>query len=405
MDPNANQGHVPGPAMNPNAAAEEFYRQLQALRQGQTDQQDMNQHLQTVLADIMEAINELRNANVPPPPPPVATPAPAQESALEPAAAAAAPPTVPIAVVDPTPKQKIKWGEKDTYSDKDKTTYTGFKLLLNRKLIVDWNYWSNDSERVMFMFSCFTGAARTRLAPWVQAHMGHWDFTPNEFWKVIDGAFYDQHTKTKALDRLSYLNQRKRPFRDFLMEIERLMLEAGVHGLEDDVKKSYVRNGLAEDLRKVMIGVEERETLEGYVQQLKSVSDRLEQEEARTKSFRQRKNGGWRPHQPFVRQNPAEPAAQNLPPPDPMDIGPHSGQQKFNRRAKWVSDAEKEKRKQAGLCFRCGMNGHLIGACPYLPARNPARAPDAMRIGALASPEPLLSEDEEDDEHFTDAEN
>ena len=37
------------------------------------------------------------------------------------------------------------------------------------------------------------------------------------------------------------------------------------------------------------------------------------------------------------------------------------------RRAKWVDAAERERRRERQLCFRCGASGHRIKECPYGP--------------------------------------
>lgn len=41
------------------------------------------------------------------------------------------------------------------------------------------------------------------------------------------------------------------------------------------------------------------------------------------------------------------------------------------RRAKWVTETEISRRREEGLCLRCGSSGHYIADCPYLPPRSP----------------------------------
>lgn len=43
------------------------------------------------------------------------------------------------------------------------------------------------------------------------------------------------------------------------------------------------------------------------------------------------------------------------------------------KRAKWVSDEERNKRREQGRCLRCGGSGHLVRDCPYAPARRPEK--------------------------------
>jgi len=57
------------------------------------------------------------------------------------------------------------------------------------------------------------------------------------------------------------------------------------------------------------------------------------------------------------------------------DRGRNRGSRKNSggrQRAKWVDAAEREKRREKRLCFRCGGSGHRIRECPYEPATRPA---------------------------------
>lgn len=56
------------------------------------------------------------------------------------------------------------------------------------------------------------------------------------------------------------------------------------------------------------------------------------------------------------------------------------------QRAKWVDAAEREKRREKKLCFRCGGSGHRIRECPYEPAMRPAA------INAVIA-QPMLEDD------------
>jgi hypothetical protein len=73
------------------------------------------------------------------------------------------------------------------------------------------------------------------------------------------------------------------------------------------------------------------------------------------------------------------------------DRKPSSGKQ----RAKWVDSAERERRKERKLCFRCGGDGHRIRECPYAAAVRPT----GIHVGSVA---PLLEDDDETEEpaHF-----
>ena len=44
------------------------------------------------------------------------------------------------------------------------------------------------------------------------------------------------------------------------------------------------------------------------------------------------------------------------------------------RRAAWVSQKVIDERRAKGACFRCGMAGHKVGNCSFLPPRRPVQA-------------------------------
>ena len=46
--------------------------------------------------------------------------------------------------------------------------------------------------------------------------------------------------------------------------------------------------------------------------------------------------------------------------------------QQTSQRAKWVSDAVRNQRWEAGACLRCGNQGHAQHGCSLRPAKPPA---------------------------------
>jgi hypothetical protein len=64
-----------------------------------------------------------------------------------------------------------------------------------------------------------------------------------------------------------------------------------------------------------------------------------------------------------------------------------------SRRAKWVSQEERENRRQNGRCIRCGATGHMIRECPYGPPQRPM-ASNSIRKEKAKEIEPELDEEE-----------
>ncbi|CCC14572.1 hypothetical protein SMACR_09652 [Sordaria macrospora] len=64
-----------------------------------------------------------------------------------------------------------------------------------------------------------------------------------------------------------------------------------------------------------------------------------------------------------------------------------------SKRAKWVSEKERQKRRDNNLCLRCGASGHYVGSCPYQPAVPPSN--NVRTQGTAIEVPPLLEEEDE----------
>src|SRR6266516_4947195 len=65
---------------------------------------------------------------------------------------------------------------------------------------------------------------------------------------------------------------------------------------------------------------------------------------------------------------------------------------KEKKRARWVSQQELDRRRQEGVCIRCGGSGHFVGKCEYAATRRPTETPSTRgsRAGAGKVIEPQL---------------
>ncbi|OJD23741.1 hypothetical protein ACJ73_04902 [Blastomyces percursus] len=169
--------------------------------------------------------------------------------------------------------------------------------------------------------------------------------------------------RLKTLDRLNRLKQGKRSFDELLADLKQLLLEAGGHEWADPIKKGYLK-GAFDRVKKHLLSLDERESDDGFKDQVKRV--RTKPVELATKRLTQETLG--------------KPSPELLDPPDVMEWEPtpaRAAEDKKSQRAAWVSRKELEKRKERGLCFRCGASGHIVTGCPYKPARRPAKVASA----------------------------
>ena len=194
------------------------------------------------------------------------------------------------------------------------------------------------------------------------------------------------------------MRQENKSFTEYFVEFRKLLLEAGGDQWPDEVKKRYLEAGLNKELQRNMIGrTRPGQPFESYYEELKLVSDQVEAFRLRNRSslpaYGQPANqrGLHQSRQPRTEEasQQSSPAAQPGNP-DRMDWEP-SG-----KRAKWVSKDEISRRRQQGLCIRCGASGHIQRNCPHDPPRRPeTQSTKRVAKGKLEAPA-LLEEDEEE---------
>jgi len=153
----------------------------------------------------------------------------------------------------------------------------------------------------------------------------------------------------KALARLNTLRQGKRDFREFLGEFEQLLLEAGGHGWDNNVKRGFLDAAINQDMRKALISVERKTESTAYCRQLQEVAIRIE-EFNRIDNARVSRRA--RPAIPPTRPPAFTPQKAMSPGPDPMDWAPAGADiNAVKPRAKLVPAGEVEARRREEGAF------------------------------------------------------
>ncbi|ERF69053.1 hypothetical protein EPUS_08403 [Endocarpon pusillum Z07020] len=139
----------------------------------------------------------------------------------------------------------------------------------------------------------------------------------------------EQALPVKALDQLNRTKQGKKNFSDFMNEFNRLLLEAEGWGWDDAVKKGFLKAALTLELRRAML------------EQIKEIS-----------TFRQ----GWKKRTDDVRSSATA---------DEMDWQPTTVLVAKIRmkEPRWASEDEIARRREEGLCLRCGRKSHRVKEC------------------------------------------
>jgi hypothetical protein len=261
---------------------------------------------------------------------------------------------------------------------------------LEAKLEIDTLAIGEEKDRVWYGFSRLEGKAAARIFPWMSTYKDTADLTLGKFFQQLKTAFQDPALKDKALTKLNTLRQGNRSFNEFLSELDRLLLEAGGHGWDDDVKKGYLRAAVNQALRDKLITIEERPTYDAYCLQVKNIADRL----AEFKRISNTRGGYGQSSFNNVGDSGKDHTKTAG---DMMDWEPtasrstQSAHGKTNgKRARWVTREELEHRRKDGKCLRCGATGHHVRQCPFLPAQRPTTV---SKVSAVDVADAVLEEE------------
>ena len=180
-----------------------------------------------------------------------------------------------------------------------------------------------------------------------------------------------------AVKKLNDMKQRSKPFSVFISGFEKTMLEAGNLNWDEQMKKTFLNNAINTSLQEAIIATPIPATYVGYCDLLHGVSNNLEVLRAKKK----REIGDNSPTNRNVKN-----IAGNFTPnlvestTDEMDwslttnVDASATTATTKRRAKWVSQEVINERRAKGACFRCGMAGHRVGNCSFLPLKRPVQA-------------------------------
>ena len=149
---------------------------------------------------------------------------------------------------------------------------------LKAKLAIDGDSIGTENDQVWYAFDRLEGKAATRIHPWISNYENDEDeFTLKNFCTQLENAFEDTAAQQKALQKLSDIQQGKRPFNEFLNEFDRLLLEARGQGWQDSIKKSFLKRALSESLKNNLIPIEEDDDYEDYCDTVRGIANRVEE--------------------------------------------------------------------------------------------------------------------------------
>ena len=238
------------------------------------------------------------------------------------------------------------------------------------KLEVDY-YGCTEYVKFWALNGSLRGKALRRMEAWVREQGTPELADGNNFLNRVEFIFKDPQAKERAQRKLDNFRQGSKSFLEVFTEWQSLLLESGGGSWPDSAKKLSLDRILSDDLVKAMITVPTQPDFESYCSILKETDDRLRAYRARTSSKTDRKDpvasrnssieGGQQKKEAYSRQVTRKPSVEEM----EWVATPIRAAATSARRAKWVSQEERDLRRQTGRCIRCGASGHMIKDCPY----------------------------------------
>jgi hypothetical protein len=302
------------------------------------------------------------------------------------------------AAAAPSKKEKI---DVQPFDGSDYSLYPQFESVLRAKFIFEASSFPSEGAKIWWALGKLKDKAARVMNPWTEAYQTDPEgFTIEKLFEQMKVQFGDTERQKKALERLQRLRQGNSSFEELLADFNRLLLEAGGHGWDDKLKIGMLRESLNWSMKDRMVAVLEADEYQKYCQQVKAIADKLEALN-RGKKFPRYMNTPRTAGRPTNTAIPQTPQIS----PDVMEWQPTQSRigAEERRRAKWVSAEELQRRRDERRCLRCGVPGHYISGCPYLPARQPGGPPRSRPEPRVAAIVPML-EDEKVPEPMTEGE-
>lgn len=257
-------------------------------------------------------------------------------------------------------RQEIAAPEKFTG---DRKAYPAFKAQLQAKLAGDAHKFHNDQHRMLYISSLLQGNAYAMVLNYIVDGVVSLP-TVKDFWNVLDMAYDDPDKKGSAKRELKTLRQGNREFSAYFADFQRLMTQLKY---DDEAKKSYIEDGICEELTVLLESYDVPDDWNEYIQLLQKLDSRIR---ARAPHRRKaRPTAGPDTPRPTARVAAGAPAASTVHPtanpnyhgPAPMDLSASRKSPEQQRRY--------NERMAAGSCTTCGEAGHFRKDCPQKPAR------------------------------------
>ena len=217
------------------------------------------------------------------------------------------------------------------------------------------NTYVTDEQKVLFIISLFRGSALTwaRDIPEQPDHHLRKDYSA--FKKALSNLYLDRNLKAASEDKLSRLCQTKSAAA-YAVEFQSTVASLG---LNDNAECLFFYLGLKPEIKDDLATVGRATTLTALIDQVVGIDQRKYQrrlEEKKSNPSSSSTPSGFRDSSRDSKSKPQNPASANL--------VSQSNSSNLGKPHGPLTDAEKARRKQKGLCVYCADPAHVWANCP-----------------------------------------
>jgi hypothetical protein len=242
----------------------------------------------------------------------------------------------------------------------DRSRLKAWKNSVNIKLNGDAAKFPDAQHRLAYIFGLLEGKAADQIQPYVLPTGINLTDVP-ALLNILDRAFGDPDPVGTATRAFRALKQKNTDLSTYVAEFSKLAAEVP---WDDRAKLDHFQDGLSYELKQALVHYPDATSLEVLIDQASQIEQKLSR----------LRNHPRNPSAPATTRQPAGPAPatttrEDKPAthasfvaggPTPMDLS--SGRPR-------LTQEERDRRRNNGLCIACGKNDHFIAACPIRKKR------------------------------------
>ena len=372
VNPSGSQAPPQGQQVEYTAEMRAIYNMIQSATQS------ISREMESQLNDRLRSVNETLSRLSAAAEAPAGAPATSTETTTQ-----LPPHPPPQTTLDPRRKQ-LAWPDEFSVGSR----YKEWATQMREKLELDKDLLGSDARAWYSINQCLSKGVQSNVSTFYASGGPGGTRQPEQFMKHLDNIYGAILEKEAAQVKLAKCTQSEStPFATFITKFQQLLSDAGGETWGDEARLVWLRGAISEGLKQQLIATDLPTTYYDFVQKVHPIAKRYES----TALFKGRRNnsnsgalGGSSAPSPQAPAHSIDPSGDTImtgvsalgtkkrqPAGRPAAVPRTTSLAAPAPRARWVSDTEVSRRREAGLCFRCGASGHRVAECPYRAAARP----------------------------------